>query len=122
MSEHLRSAEDVALEVTAACPEVSDGACFHGAPVGQCIDLKAAADLIRAYAAEVREAARAEALAGFEWQRAECEGEYVDDHCHDDLHASWRDLEDSRVKVRRGVYERRDLRPRRLVGPWEPAP
>ena len=94
MSEHLRSAEDVAWEALSSDDYVLTP---H----------EVLSDLIRARDAEVREAARAEALAGFEWQHAECQDEYEDGHCHDSLHVVWRHL---------------DLRPRRLVGPWEPTP
>lgn len=59
----MRTPEEMALEVTKPCPEVSLGLCFHGAPVGECFDLKAIAALIRARDAEVAERARAETLA-----------------------------------------------------------
>ena len=57
MSEHLRSAEDVAWEALSSDDYVLTP---H----------EVLSDLIRAYAAEVREAARAEALAGFEWEES----------------------------------------------------
>lgn len=64
----MQTPEEFAIAVTEHCPEVSDGMCFHSAPVGRCIDLKTAADLIRARDAEVAEQVRAETLAAATWE------------------------------------------------------
>ena len=63
----MQTPDEFAIAVTEPCPEVSDGMCFHSAPVGRCIDLKAAADLIRARDAEVAARAWDEAVAAVAW-------------------------------------------------------
>lgn len=117
MSEHLRSAEDVAWEWE-GCDreEFADGAACrtHDLP-WPCADQAVlnVADLIRARDAEVREAARAEALAGFveqkrtmhDWRPCDCPGA-PDDWREQNPHVDWS-----------GSHEER-----RLVGPWEPTP
>lgn len=82
MSDHLRSAEDVAREVLGDCAtdDTEEFCRTHQAEMQMyaphCPRISRAADVIRAYAAEVREAARAEALAGFEWEPDDCSLEF----------------------------------------------
>ena len=109
MSEHLRSAEDVTREALGniAGPMrriFGDGEMLDTLDVLVDQEIEAATDLIRAYAAEVRDAARAEALAGF--------------------------VEETRVATPSRIgYDANGhgwaypaTHERRLVGPWEPTP
>lgn len=101
----MQTPEEFAIAVTENCPEVSDGMCFHSAPVGRCIDLKAAADLIRARDAEVRADERAKVLAGFEWEPDDCSMEFR-------THGQNCQCFGPRTGPRVG----------RWVSPWEPVP
>ena len=92
MSEHLRSAEDVAWEALSSDDYVLTP---H----------EVLSDLIRTYAAEVREAARAEALAGFEWEADDCLLEF---RTHGQNCQCFGPQSGPEVG--------------RWVGPWEPAP
>lgn len=108
MSEHLRSAEDVAWQAIglSGAREISDR------------DLRAIADLIRARDAEVREAARTEALAGFEWEMTDrAVPKVVPCDCKHPQHARLVG-DDSPL-----THASFDFVPhRRLVGPWEQTP
>lgn len=98
MNEQLRSAEDVAREVLIPRRDCES----------EHIDADLAIEIVRAYviihdyAAEVREAARAEALAGF---RVETRVTSPSGICHDANGHVW---------TYPATHERR------LVGPWEP--
>ena len=115
----MRSPEEVAREIRRLTWDVlgNDGLVEEDGP--------ALADVIRARDAEIREATIAEIelrvvadLSELTWQTAECEEEMEQDGwgCHYDMHCSLPKTE--RIQVRPGVYENRDPRPRRLVGPW----
>ena len=110
MSEHLRSAEDVAWEALSSDDYVLTP---H----------EVLSDLIRAYAAEVREAARAEALAGFtEVYALAWDGE---PSMGGEPHRVSTGAELSEPDARRALATVGRRKPnarveRRLVSPWQP--
>lgn len=115
MSEHLRSAEDVAWQAIShsGAREISDR------------NLRAIADLIRARDAEVRADERAKVLAGFtEVHTLAWDGEpSMSGEPHRCSTAAEVDLETARRTL--STVGRRKPNPRierRLVGPWEPTP
>ena len=107
----MSDAVDRAAEVIA--PIIANATACGYDPKGTCGTCRADSALI----------AKALADAGLlttEWQIAECDDEVYEGRCHDEMHANFEmeKLESVRTEVRKGVYEYRDLRPRRLVGPW----
>lgn len=89
MSEHLRSAEDVAVSFTGECEPEAYGLCAnHRSSLGDaktCLYVLYLSALIRARDEQVREAARAEALADVEPRIAAAVEHLRDYSCCDDV-------------------------------------
>lgn len=110
----MQTPEQVALSFTGECEPASLGGncAVHGSPLGgarTCLHVFHLSELIRARDAEVREAARAEALAGFVEERRTREDGYAG--------AAWDTTGRTQTTT---TFMRPGTRERRLVGPWEP--